>query len=928
MKALILTTRQNHVWTSMQEIIPSLEILWSGIEGIDSEVINIDELNLKNFLPKVLNADKFIVTAFNLKMTRAIEVVRKSVQHKGQIFFYVHNMATIGAWPLERWGLNKYLNSGDRFIVTSDHDLESMKLCYSNAAVIKHPFFFPSYNIQREREVANDPDPDFIFIGRISTQKNLHNLIWAFSKYREKKNAKGKLIFFGEEDHLGSPNMKILGENYLEQLKSFVDKLNLSKQVQFRGFVEREKIESELKFKDYVFISPSLHSDENFGMAAFRALVNGKRAILSDWGGHSDYHLSFASQLELIPVSSSANGPVVSADQILHSMLNILGKKCSEPFYPDYYKMESIRNILRSELFLESSEKRPLVQSKESLELCKRQALLQNNFSMNIFTDYSDPLSHKFFKAYGMEKVGESKLFDRNVYKLSPWSYIRGNQIIIEDPHKGSYFLDFQKGEFPIHDFNGTREYICKQSLKVLVESGEAIISHLDLSTERYEEDLCSTSISILKDKVSSFLDERKVKNIYFADSNNNSFDSDKKVNVVLFGGYLNRILESGCWDFKEMHFWVLSKSVKDVLTNLFNINSRTISIIERSDLFPLKKLSKVNLEEGTDLVYAGRISRVKNIELLIHTVFHLQKILNKNLKLNIIGEYDEIYHDYWGYFSPQLNYKDEVNNLINSLNWKFDKPIFHQKTKPSEWMKKNFKNPHYISLSTYLCEDFSVSVAQAQELGWPCVLSSWGAHRDVINSLQISPNLILPFKRKNIFTYSFGEIIAKEIIKNETYLDLFDNGELERDTLLIEELDLARRDFIRMYGMDVINLIKGGNFSFSQSEKSEKLYEEIFLQLGDFRERDSILILQDGVNESSSLSSHNVERISGINELGSYIFLTASEVLKKKNIAKIMFAKKIIVSFPRKGCEELVGLINNIVVDKSVLTFLEDDYV
>lgn len=921
MKVLILTTRQNHVWTSMQEIIPSLEYLWSGIDGVDSEVLNVDNVATGDLLSKVLSADKFVVTAFNLKITRAIEIIRKSIKHTGEIYFYVHNMATIGAWPLEAWGVNKLLTTNDRFIVTCENDINSMKLCYENANVLLHPFFIPDYKVKKRDTFKSDEN--FVFIGRISAQKNLHNLLWAFSKYRKRSNNNSKLIFFGEEDHLGSPNMGMRCDSYLKKLKETAERLNISQDVDFRGFVNREKIYNELEGEDYIFISPSLHSDENFGMAAFRSLLDGRRAILSDWGGHSDYRFNFSNQLELMPVYKSDWGPVISVDSIFTAMMKIGERESLHPHYPDYYKISRIRKLLMDDLKKSALVNERLVLSKNANHVIQVQSEHENKFSTKIFDGYEDQSCYEFFHAYGMKLFKNECLFDRNFYDLSPWCKIDNYQINISDPHKGELNVKIVEGHFPVRDSYGHKAYVDKEVVQELLSRGVCTVSNLDISTKRYEEDKCSPSISILKDKVQIFLESQKIENLYFADCEDQDVNPEKTVNVILFGGHIRRILESGCWNFKTVHFWVLSQSVKNILNNFFKIDKDCISIIEREALFNVKKVPNVKLDSGVDLVYAGRISRVKNIDLLIYTNNALQNKLNKDIKLNIIGSFDEEYHEFWGYFSNQIPYINELEEIIESLDWKFSKPVFHKKTRPSEWGNKKFNNPHYISLSTFLCEDFAVSVAQAQENGWPCILTDWGAHRDVAGACLINSNNVLPFLKRNVFLSSFSKRIASEIIEYRDYNDPAIESNVSHKCIDMNDLDRLRRSFVSKYGRGVLNLVRGEASLYSTTEKGEEFYREVLELLGNIKKSNSVLVVKDGINESRDLSfNYNLDNEKDT-KLSEFSFYTASDVLKKKNLIKIMQADDIVVTFPRSEAEELANLLESVISDDCTLTFV-----
>ena len=109
-----------------------------------------------------------------------------------------------------------------------------------------------------------------------------------------------KLTIFGDEDNLGSPNMGILSNSYKDFLLSLISMLKVEDLVAFKGFVSRKIIDKYLAETDFIYVSPSLHADENFGMSPFNILKNGGYCLLSDWGGFSEYRNYFSNQVSYL----------------------------------------------------------------------------------------------------------------------------------------------------------------------------------------------------------------------------------------------------------------------------------------------------------------------------------------------------------------------------------------------------------------------------------------------------------------------------------------------------------------------------------------------------------------------------------------------------------------------------------------------------
>ena len=166
--------------------------------------------------------------------------MREKLQIDSPFYFYLHGLATIALWPLERFGVLQLFNANDLFIATCDGDINSMKISFNNARTAKIPFTLVNTLVPSELRIAKLP---FIFIGRISPQKNLDSLIKSYAKLDKATQEEHPLIIYGNEDHLGYPNLGILEHFYLQKLKQLASKLNVENQCQFRGFLAREKIQ-------------------------------------------------------------------------------------------------------------------------------------------------------------------------------------------------------------------------------------------------------------------------------------------------------------------------------------------------------------------------------------------------------------------------------------------------------------------------------------------------------------------------------------------------------------------------------------------------------------------------------------------------------------------------------------------------------------
>ncbi|MBK24094.1 MAG: hypothetical protein CME70_08855 [Halobacteriovorax sp.] len=910
MNILVLATEQNFVWTSMQEIIPSIVHNWQSLstEGHSVNTINVDKLDLKKDGAKFLKAEVLVVTAFNLDIHKALKVANEVFHFSGKTYFYLHNFSTIACWPLKKWDVLKYLKSSDVFVSSCSRDQKLCEKLFPKNTVLNIPFLLEQ-EIEKKRSQKEGP---FVFIGRISEQKNLHNLLVAYSLYLKDSSLKRKLIFYGKEDFLGSPNMGKESSDYLDLLLRISQKLKLEEFVEFRGFVKRAEIYSELCELNYIFISPSIHSDENFGMAAFKSLCDGKRVMLSDWGGHSDYKTYFNNQLELIPVESSKRGPVITIENIYQGLSRVEEKETVEPNIPEHFQEKQILNCLVDSL-KEDYKPSPIETSDLVEDVFRNRELFveegKESTSTKIFANYRDPLCEPFFKAYGMRDLRQNTVYKKSHYRFSPWCKIEGSQIIIADPHLGESRHKFEAGP-AVASIEGTDKNISYELVKELLENNGIYMDGTTALRGKLFPDKCQTSIDLLKVKVLDYFSRNNLSTPQFADDflNFNEENNAEVVNIVLFGGYLNRILESGNWPFRKMKLWVISHSVRHALCELFKFERDEIGVIPRYEIF--SQVNSANWPEldKAEFVYAGRISRVKNIALLIKTFHRLQNKFN-GVKLKLIGDFDSETHEYQGVFTVE-DYQKEILALVESLSW-HSKPEFIGKLAYDEWPKKLNANTTYISLSTYLSEDYAVSIAQAQENGTPVVCSNWGGHQEVSGKvLKIPTELLFPAGEEELLSLQIAEYLEThwgEEVKAEK------SNSIKLPTeVSISKLDEMRREFCQKYGSQVLGLTKGMGPHFAESDEGKLLYNKWVKSLGKRGDFKTWVVLKSG------FSDQNEEILKGLKNFG---ILYATELSHGDNLKRLCLAEKVILLLDEKESKKIGDLLRGMIGEERVST-------
>lgn len=353
----------------------------------------------------------------------------------------------------------------------------------------------------------------------------------------------------------------------------------------------------------------------------------------------------------------------------------------------------------------------------------------------------------------------------------------------------------------------------------------------LKVAPHETNEDLCKTSIDILMEKCTDWFRRKEINGaLWFADSAQPfPYRNDQTINIILFGGFLRRFLESGNWDFSNARFWVLSSSVKDILSQLLGISSDHIGVIPRYELFPTTSALTPfsSLQEPTTFVFAGRISAVKNIKMLLETVSSLQTDHNCAVQLALIGNYDNQTHSDRGRFD-HLKYQEDIEALIQQLPWKF-RPSVTAKVGPYQWPLMKFTNPVYVNLSTFMCEDFDVSTAQAQSQGWPCLLSDWGGHQDVLgkNVIKIAPSCIAhdhePSQVRQIKAKAFAKSLFMACPQDTEITSTQDV--ITPKAISQNDLDVCRRAFINKHQDGIMPAYREGLDHFADTTTGKKFF-------------------------------------------------------------------------------------------------------
>lgn len=468
LRIVVLTSRESFVWYSMQEVIPYIEACWEGMSSAEYEIItfNIDSLSVAELTPKLIGADRVVITCFNYRMCKVVQYIREILQLNINFLIHVHNLSTIAFWPYRYFASSEVFLKSDTFITSCFNDKKVLQKVFQDPSVFVIPFF--SKNASPSSKQSLERPQNIVYFGRISAQKNLHNLILAYA-FLKQRNAEQvpPLILFGKEDYVGSPNMNIRCETYLEFLQNLCKKLNVVSSVFFKGHVDRQLIDDFLNEKSNLFVSPSLHSEESFGVAAMQSILARNRALLSDWGVHSDFKAHFPDQVDLIPVTESAYGPSISADSIAQAIWKCLNyPENSNPFQIDsYYSAEYYLSEQKKAVSIEyKSQPLPYTALADQVYEAKMDFTIS---STQIFSGFHDPLFHQIAKFY----IGDSESPDFDSKHLRfiavPWMTYADEIFMVDDPQKGPLLIQDDQDDIKNYEIQISETQILRVSQRI-----------------------------------------------------------------------------------------------------------------------------------------------------------------------------------------------------------------------------------------------------------------------------------------------------------------------------------------------------------------------------------------------------------------------------------------------------------------------------
>lgn len=439
---LVLTTEEKNWWWSMAEVLPTVERVWTAIGRSGREKVRMLRVPLapeveQNLHASASRAKRIVITVVTPGTVKVVLLLRRRMNVATPMIVYMYGDATEG---LHAFGdLADVLTERDVFVVSSEADAAATRCCFPAAQVTAIPFPLVD-QFKLNRGGTRSEATRLAYVGRVSEQKNLHTLLLALWILRTTYGATPALDVYGRVDGLGSPNMGLTFPDYGTYLRDLAQRLGLDDVVTWHGFKPRDWLFDNVHLAPYVFVSPSLHSDENFGSSVLASLANGQQVVTTAWGGHLGFAERFPEQLTLVPVHRSTMGPVVDPVSVAHGIRRALDRASAtivgEADLDRARAAFSASTVTTRTLDLLGrpvGEAQPLERSPHQHHLDRQRARFGG--ARKIFESYADPVAQVFFEAYGMKEP--ITFHEQSSYVLPPWTSYADGVVRVDDPHRG-----------------------------------------------------------------------------------------------------------------------------------------------------------------------------------------------------------------------------------------------------------------------------------------------------------------------------------------------------------------------------------------------------------------------------------------------------------------------------------------------------------
>ena len=297
-------------WTSCQVITPNLFKLYQkSFPGAQFEIFNYsDRATPGEYLSMIeelimYSPDKIIICDHRPHPKKIIKsLIEKLPRNIPPI--YCHLFGDFSLYSVDWLDMESYLQRTKiKFIVPSHRQagFVGQFIKGSERFISYLPFPVDEENYQfcpeqrkkiKDKLQLNGQGKNFLYTGRLSAQKNVIPLINSFKKFLEISGSDAHLHVAGVFDDMGHPFFgqynppEFYWYELQEVLESYDD--SIRSRIHILGELASDELSDYYQACD-VFVSLSLHNDEDYGMCPAEAICCGMPLILSNWGGYASF---------------------------------------------------------------------------------------------------------------------------------------------------------------------------------------------------------------------------------------------------------------------------------------------------------------------------------------------------------------------------------------------------------------------------------------------------------------------------------------------------------------------------------------------------------------------------------------------------------------------------------------------------------------
>jgi len=223
----------------------------------------------------------------------------------------------------------QYLSTRDTVICNCSADMELVRqfLPAASRGFISFPcadiFFESSTSCEQARAEFDIPltSPVLLYTGRLTLEKNVHTLFRLFAAVRA-YHPKAELILAGKVWNNPFYDLNIEPISFSGTIRRMGKDLGIEQHVHLLGNLSRAQLAKLYKAAD-LYVTMSLHHDENFGISPVEAMASSLPVIATSWGGFRDTVVDGVTGHH-VPVAVSLQSPTIDWPFALHAVRSLL----------------------------------------------------------------------------------------------------------------------------------------------------------------------------------------------------------------------------------------------------------------------------------------------------------------------------------------------------------------------------------------------------------------------------------------------------------------------------------------------------------------------------------------------------------------------------------------------------------------------------